>query len=160
MNRTTAVGVCVLMAGTMVLGGCRVERTRGQRSRAREIQGVLNSEAARLAQSDSIAREDFERVVGYYHDLTLAVIRSAEARPIRVQDAEDELDRLALEVQDLGAFQDRTPRAQNDFEHTMASGQMPAWKQWRGRRLVRERRKALNAEQQKEQASAEDNGDS
>jgi len=154
MKRTSAVVVCALLAGGTLLGGCRVERTRGQRDRAREIQGVLNSEAARLAESDVIAREDFERLVGHYQDLTLAVIRSAEARPIRVQDAEDELDRLAIEVKELRAFQEREARAQKDFERAMDKGEMPPWKQWRGRRLVRERRAAIIEQQQKEEASA------
>ncbi|MEZ6243857.1 MAG: hypothetical protein R3B57_12540 [Phycisphaerales bacterium] len=159
MKRTSAVVVCALLAGAMFLGGCRVERTRGQRSRAREIQGVLNSEAARLAESDTISREDFERLVGQYNDLTLAVIRSAEARPIRVQDAEDELNRLAIEVKDLEAFKEREARAQKDFERKMDKGELAPWKQWRGRRLVRERRKAIiEQEQKKEQAAAE--GDS
>ncbi len=159
MKRTTAVAVCVLLAGTAVLSGCRVERTRGQRSRAREIQGVLNSEAARLAGQGMIAQEDFERIVGHYQDLTLAVIRSAEARPIRVQDAEDELNRLAAEVKDLEAYQQRSDRAQRDFEHAMDRGEMAPWKQWRGRRLVRERRKALIEQEKEEQMSVED-GDS
>ena len=158
MKRTTAVAVCVLLAGTMVLTGCRVERTSGQRTRAREIQGVLNSEAARLADQGMVAREDFERLVGHYQDLTLAVIRSAEARPIRVQDAEDELNRLAREVKELEAYQQRSEKAQRDFERAMDRGEMAPWKQWRGRRLVRERRKALVEQEKEEQMSVEDSG--
>lgn len=155
MNRTTTVAVCVLLAGTAVLTGCRVERTKGQRTRAREVQGVLNSEAARLAEQPTISREEFERLAMLYDDLTLAVIRSAEAKPLRVQDAEDTLDRLAIEVKELPAYQDRSARAHSDFERTMEKNQLPAWKQWRGRRLARERRKEIIQEQK--QAGVESN---
>lgn len=143
MRRTSTIVTCGLLATLLIAQGCRVERTRGQRYRAREIQGVLNSEAARLAEQGSVSRQDFERVVGLYHDLTTSVIRSAEAKPLRVQDAEDDLDRLAVEVKGLPAFEQRTPQAQSDFDRTMRDQKMAPWKQWRGRKLARERRKDL-----------------
>ncbi len=149
MRRTSTIVTCGLLATMFLASGCRVERTRAQRYRAREIQGVLNAESARLAEQGSVAREDFERVVGMYHDLTTSVIRSAEAEPLRVQDAEDYLDRRAVEVRELPAFEQRSPRAQADFDKTMQAQKLAPWKQWRGRKLARERRKELTKAQQR-----------
>ncbi|MFI4896960.1 MAG: hypothetical protein ACIARR_03960 [Phycisphaerales bacterium JB059] len=153
MRRTSTIVTCGLLATLLIAQGCRVERTRSQRYRAREIQGVLNSEAARLAEQGSVSREDFERLVGMYHDLTTSVIRSAEAKPLRVQDAEDELDRLAVEVKGLPAFEQRSERAQAEFDETMRAQKMAPWKQWRGRKLARERRKDLIEAQKRAEAN-------
>jgi len=153
MRRTSTIVTCVLL-GTMVLAsGCRVERTRAQRYRAREIQGVLNSEAARLAEQGVVNRAEFEHFVSLYNDLTTSVIRSAEAKPLRVQDAEDDLDRLAVEVRGLPAFVQRSPEAQADFDETMRAQKLAPWKQWRGRKLARERRKELIEAQRRAEAS-------
>lgn len=154
MRRTSTIVTCGLLATLLIAQGCRVERTRGQRYRAREIQGVLNAEAARLAEQGSVSREDFERLVGMYHDLTTSVIRSAEAKPLRVQDAEDDLDRLAVEVMGLPAFQQRPEQAKADFERTMRDQKLAPWKQWRGRKLARERRKAMIEAQKRAEAGA------
>ena len=113
----------VIVASTLVLAfssGCRVERTTGQRHQARAIDTILRAEADRL-NDQSLSEgtlEDYAHLNQLYIDLVNAAVRSGEADPLTVQEAEDELRRIASEARQLEAFHMWSPESQANFEES------------------------------------------
>ncbi|MBO6512617.1 MAG: hypothetical protein JJ974_01460 [Phycisphaerales bacterium] len=127
----------VILAGALVLAlssGCRVERTTGQRHQARAIDTILRAEAGRL-NDEPLAEgtlEDYAHLNQLYIDLVNAAVRSGEADPLTVQEAEDELRRIASEARQLEAFRMWSPEAQANFEESFWRFRLKKWQQWRG----------------------------
>lgn len=139
MNRTgqAIVKSAVVLAGAALLtlsAGCRVERTTGQRHQARAIDTVLRAEAMRLNKESmsETTLEDYAHLNAMYQDLLHAAIRSGEAEPLTVQEAEDLLRRVASEARMLPAFQNWSPEAQKNFEENFWRFRLKKWQQWRG----------------------------
>lgn len=127
----------VIVAATLVLAfssGCRVERTTGQRHQARAIDTILRAEAGRL-NDESLSEdtlEDYAHLNDLYISLVNAAVRSGEADPLTVQEAEDELRRIASEARQLEAFHMWSPEAQANFEESFWRFRLKKWQQWRG----------------------------
>jgi|TARA_R110002072_G_scaffold149934_2_gene298016 hypothetical protein len=127
----------VIVASTLVLAfssGCRVERTTGQRHQARAIDTILRAEADRL-NDQSLSEgtlEDYAHLNQLYIDLVNAAVRSGEADPLTVQEAEDELRRIASEARQLEAFHMWSPESQANFEESFWRFRLKKWQQWRG----------------------------
>lgn len=127
----------VIVASTLVLAfssGCRVERTTGQRHQARAIDTILRAEADRL-NDESLSEgtlEDYAHLNQLYIDLVNAAVRSGEADPLTVQEAEDELRRIASEARQLEAFHMWSPESQSNFEESFWRFRLKKWQQWRG----------------------------
>ncbi|MDF1869675.1 MAG: hypothetical protein P1U30_04725 [Phycisphaerales bacterium] len=127
----------VIVASTLVLAfssGCRVERTTGQRHQARAIDTILRAEADRL-NDESLSEgtlEDYAHLNQLYIDLVNAAVRSGEADPLTVQEAEDELRRIASEARQLEAFHMWSPESQANFEESFWRFRLKKWQQWRG----------------------------
>jgi predicted nucleic-acid-binding protein len=135
MNRTAKA--LILVAGAAVLAlssGCRVERTTGQRHQARAVDSILRAEALRLndAPISETTLEDYAHLNAMYQDLLHAAIRSGEAEPMTVQEAEDLLRVVASEARMLPAFQEWSPEAQKNFEENFWRFRLKKWQQWRG----------------------------
>lgn len=135
MNRT--VKTLIIVAGASVLAlssGCRVERTTGQRHQARAIDTILRAEAIRLNEQplSETTLEDYARLNAMYQDLLHAAIRSGEAEPLTVQEAEDLLRKVASEARMLPAFQEWSPESQKNFEENFWRFRLKKWQQWRG----------------------------
>ncbi len=124
------VGIALLTVST----GCRVERTTGQRHQARAVDTILRAEAMRLNQEPmtETTLEDYAHLNAMYQDLLHASIRSGEAEPLTVQEAEDLLRRVASEARMLPAFQNWSPEAQKNFEENFWRFRLKKWQQWRG----------------------------
>ena len=139
MNRTATriVKSSALVAAAAVLtlsSGCRVERTTGQRHQARAIDTILRAEAMRLNEEpmSETTLEDYAHLNAMYQDLLHAAIRSGEAEPLSVQEAEDLLREVASEARMLPAFQEWSPEAQKNFEENFWRFRLKKWQQWRG----------------------------
>ncbi len=139
MNRTAKniVKTTLLVAAGAVLtfsSGCRVERTTGQRHQARAISTILDAESMRLNQEplSETTLEDYARLNAMYQDLLHAAIRSGEAEPLSVQEAEDLLRVVASEARMLPAYQTWSPEAQKNFEENFWRFRLKKWQQWRG----------------------------
>jgi predicted nucleic-acid-binding protein len=139
MNRTATriVKSSALVAAAAVLtlsSGCRVERTTGQRHQARAIDTILRAEAMRLNEEplSETTLEDYAHLNAMYQDLLHAAIRSGEAEPLSVQEAEDLLSEVASEARMLPAFQEWSPEAQKNFEENFWRFRLKKWQQWRG----------------------------
>tara|TARA_R110002094_G_C4781529_1_gene201298 strand:- start:80 stop:505 length:426 start_codon:yes stop_codon:yes gene_type:complete len=135
MNRT--VRTLIIVAGASVLAlssGCRVERTTGQRHQARAIDTILRAEAIRLNEQplSETTLEDYAHLNAMYQDLLHAAIRSGEAEPLTVQEAEDLLRKVASEARMLPAFQEWSPESQKNFEENFWRFRLKKWQQWRG----------------------------
>lgn len=135
MNRTAKA--LILVAGAAVLAlssGCRVERTTGQRHQARAVDTILRAEALRLNEQplSETTLEDYAHLNAMYQDLLHASIRSGEAEPLTVQEAEDLLRKVASEARMLPAFQEWSPEAQKNFEENFWRFRLKKWQQWRG----------------------------
>ncbi len=135
MNRTAKT--LILVAGVAVLAlssGCRVERTTGQRHQARAVDTILRAEAMRLNEQplSETTLEDYAHLNAMYQDLLHAAIRSGEAEPLTVQEAEDLLRKVASEARMLPAFQEWSPEAQKNFEENFWRFRLKKWQQWRG----------------------------
>ncbi len=135
MNRTAKP--LILVAGAAVLAlssGCRVERTTGQRHQARAVDTILRAEAMRLNEQplSETTLEDYAHLNAMYQDLLHAAIRSGEAEPLTVQEAEDLLRKVASEARMLPAFQEWSPEAQKNFEENFWRFRLKKWQQWRG----------------------------
>jgi len=127
----------IIVAGATLLAfssGCRVERTTGQRHQARAVDTILRAEAMRLnAQPISeTTLEDYAHLNAMYQDLLHAAIRSGEAEPLTVQEAEDLLRKVASEARMLPAFQEWSPESQKNFEENFWRFRLKKWQQWRG----------------------------
>ncbi len=127
----------VILAGAMILAGstgCRVERTTGQRHQARAIDTILRAEAMRLnaLPGDEQTLEGYAHLNAMYQDLLHAAIRSGEAEPLTVQEAEDLLRQVASEARTLPAFQEWSPESQKNFEENFWRFRLKKWQQWRG----------------------------
>jgi hypothetical protein len=122
------------LAFATVLTGCRVERTEGQRHQARAIDTVLRAESARLNEAPLSEQtlEDYARLNAMYTELLHAAVRSGEAEPLTVQEAEDKLRTIASEARLLPAYQDWSPEAQKNFEEQFWRFRLKKWQQWRG----------------------------
>lgn len=133
LRNTILMGVAGLAFAT-VLTGCRVERTEGQRHQARAIDTILRAESARLNQAELSEQtlEDYARVNALYQELLHAAVRSGEAEPLTVQEAEDKLRAIASEARLLPAYQDWSPEAQKNFEEQFWRFRLKKWQQWRG----------------------------
>jgi hypothetical protein len=135
MNQLTkTIAVC---AGAVLLAcstGCRVERTEGQRHQARAIDSILRAEAMRLNQQPNSEQtlEGYAHLNALYQDLVHAAIRSGEAEPLTVQEAEDLLREIASEARTLPAFMEWSPEAQKNFEENFWRFRLKKWQQWRG----------------------------
>ena len=114
--------------------GCRVERTTGQRHQARAIDTILRAEAIRLNEQplSETTLEDYAHLNAMYQDLLHAAIRSGEAEPLTVQEAEDLLRKVASEARMLPAFQEWSPESQKNFEENFWRFRLKKWQQWRG----------------------------
>lgn len=135
MKRRTMLSVGVVALGALsVTTGCRVERTEGQRHQARAIDTILRAEAARLnnAPMSEQTLEDYAHLNAMYQDLVHAAVRSGEAEPLTVQEAEDKLRELASEARLLPAFQSWSPEAQKNFEEQFWRFRLKKWQMWRG----------------------------
>lgn len=134
MKRRTAIAMSLGLVALSTLTGCRVERTEGQRHQARAIDTVLRAESARLNASNLSDQtlEDYARVNAMYQDLLHAQIRSGEAEPLTVQEAEDKLREIASEARLLPAYQDWSPEAQKNFEEQFWRFRLKKWQMWRG----------------------------
>jgi hypothetical protein len=139
MNRTAKpiVRTLAIVAGATLLAfssGCRVERTTGQRHQARAIDSILRAEALRLNEEpmSETTLEDYAHLNAMYQDLLHAAIRSGEAEPLTVQEAEDLLRTVASEARMLPAFQNWSPEAQKNFEENFWRFRLKKWQQWRG----------------------------
>ncbi|MEM9372740.1 MAG: hypothetical protein AAGA55_03775 [Planctomycetota bacterium] len=134
MKRRTAIAISLGLAAVSTLTGCRVERTEGQRHQARAIDTVLRAESARLNASplSDQALEDYARVNNMYQELLHAAIRSGEAEPLTVQEAEDKLREIASEARLLPAYQQWSPEAQKNFEEQFWRFRLQKWQMWRG----------------------------
>lgn len=122
------------LAVVTVLSGCRVERTEGQRHQARAIDTVLRAESARLNEAPLSEQtlEDYARLNALYQELLHAAVRSGEAEPLTVQEAEDKLRVIASEARLLPAYQSWSPEAQKNFEEQFWRFRLKKWQQWRG----------------------------
>lgn len=122
------------LAVVTVLSGCRVERTEGQRHQARAIDTVLRAESARLNEAPLSEQtlEDYARLNALYQELLHAAVRSGEAEPLTVQEAEDKLRVIASEARLLPAYQNWSPEAQKNFEEQFWRFRLKKWQQWRG----------------------------
>jgi hypothetical protein len=122
------------LALVTVLTGCRVERTEGQRHQARAIDGVLRAESARLNEAPLSEQtlEDYARLNHLYQELVHAAVRSGEAEPLTVQQAEDKLREVASEARLLPAYQEWSPESQKNFEEQFWRFRLKKWQQWRG----------------------------
>ena len=139
MNRTanTTIKTLAIIAGAAVLAfssGCRVERTTGQRHQARAVDTILRAEAMRLNEQpmSETTLEDYAHLNAMYQDLLHAAIRSGEAEPLTVQEAEDLLRVVASEARMLPAFQEWSPESQKNFEENFWRFRLKKWQQWRG----------------------------
>lgn len=114
--------------------GCRVERTTGQRHQARAVDTILRAEAMRLNEQplSETTLEDYARLNAMYQDLLHAAIRSGEAEPLTVQEAEDLLREVASQARMLPAFQEWSPESQKNFEENFWRFRLKKWQQWRG----------------------------
>lgn len=135
MNRT--VKTLGIVAGAALLAfssGCRVERTTGQRHQARAVDTILRAEAMRLNEQpmSEATLEDYAHLNAMYQDLLHAAIRSGEAEPLTVQEAEDLLRVVASEARMLPAYQNWSPEAQKNFEENFWRFRLKKWQQWRG----------------------------
>lgn len=139
MKRTakSTVKATALVAAVATLtfaSGCRVERTTGQRHQARAISTILDAEAIRLNQEpmSETTLEDYAHLNAMYQDLLHAAVRSGEAEPLSVQEAEDLLRQVASEARMLRAYQTWSPEAQKNFEENFWRFRLKKWQQWRG----------------------------
>ena len=135
MNRTAKTLVIVAGAALLALSsGCRVERTTGQRHQARAVDTILRAEAMRLNEQplSETTLEDYAHLNAMYQDLLHAAIRSGEAEPLTVQEAEDLLRVVASEARMLPAYQEWSPEAQKNFEENFWRFRLKKWQQWRG----------------------------
>ena len=135
MNRKAKTLVIVAGAAVLALSsGCRVERTTGQRHQARAVDTILRAEAMRLNEQplSETTLEDYAHLNAMYQDLLHAAIRSGEAEPLTVQEAEDLLRKVASEARMLPAFQAWSPEAQKNFEENFWRFRLKKWQQWRG----------------------------
>ncbi|RMH26468.1 MAG: hypothetical protein D6692_09215 [Planctomycetota bacterium] len=134
MNRRTTLLCLAGLAAVSTMTGCRVERTEGQRHQARAIDTVLRAEAARLNESPLSEQtlEDYARLNHLYQELLHAAIRSGEAEPLTVQEAEDKLRVIASEARLLPAYQSWSPEAQKNFEEQFWRFRLQKWQMWRG----------------------------
>ncbi len=135
MNRKAKTLVIVAGAAVLALSsGCRVERTTGQRHQARAVDTILRAEAMRLNNEplSETTLEDYAHLNAMYQDLLHAAIRSGEAEPLTVQEAEDLLRKVASEARMLPAFQAWSPEAQKNFEENFWRFRLKKWQQWRG----------------------------
>jgi hypothetical protein len=135
MNRTTRTALLLTLALAAALStGCRVERTSGQRHQARAIDTILRAEHDRLNAEPLSEQtlEDYAHLTALYRDLVNASVYSAEAEPLTVQEAEDELRRIASEARRLPAFMMWSPEAQTNFEESFWRFRLKKWQQWRG----------------------------
>lgn len=139
MKRTakSIVKTSALVAAVATLtlaSGCRVERTTGQRHQARAISTILDAESMRLNEQplSETTLEDYAHLNAMYQDLLHASIRSGEAEPLSVQEAEDLLRRVASEARMLPAYQSWSPEAQKNFEENFWRFRLKKWQQWRG----------------------------
>lgn len=137
MNARVTIGICAAALAVASTTGCRVERTRGQRHQVRALDAVLQAEADRLAAVDgsrdpAATIEDYRRLVDMYADLTNSMVRSATAKPISVQEAEDDLILLADECRGLDAYRAWSPDTQVNFERQFWRNRLQPWQQWRG----------------------------
>ncbi|MFK7884504.1 MAG: hypothetical protein AB8F26_10025 [Phycisphaerales bacterium] len=134
MKRRTAIAMSLGLVALSTLTGCRVERTEGQRHQARAIDTVLRAESARLNASplSDQALEDYARINNMYQELLHASIRSGEAEPLTVQEAEDKLRDIASEARLLPAYQSWSPEAQKNFEEQFWRFRLKKWQMWRG----------------------------
>ena len=126
----TAGAIMVLASSS----GCRVERTTGQRHQARAIDTILRAEAMRLndLSADEQTLEGYAHLNAMYQDLLHAAIRSGEAEPLTVQEAEDMLRAIASEARTLPAFMAWSPDSQKNFEENFWRFRLKKWQQWRG----------------------------
>jgi hypothetical protein len=129
-----SISVLALLSVLLVQGGCRVERTTGQRHQARAIDTILRAEAERLNDMPMSENtlEGYAHLNTLYRDLLNAAVRSGEAEPLTVQQAEDELRRIASEARQLPAFLSWSPEAQTNFEESFWRFRLKKWQQWRG----------------------------
>ena len=129
----TSILATLVLAG-LALGGCRIERTSGQRHQARAIDTILRAEHERLNEQPMSERtlEGYAHLTALYRDLLNAAVRSGEAQPLTVQEAEDELRRIASESRRLDSFMAWTPEAQQNFEESFWRFRLKKWQQWRG----------------------------
>lgn len=135
MNRKAKTLVIVAGAAVLALSsGCRVERTTGQRHQARAVDTILRAEALRLNDQpmSETTLEDYAHLNAMYQDLLHAAIRSGEAEPLTVQEAEDLLREVASEARMLPAFQEWSPESQKNFEENFWRFRLKKWQQWRG----------------------------
>lgn len=139
MKRTakSTVKATALVAAVATLtlsGGCRVERTTGQRHQARAISTILDAESMRLNEQplSETTLEDYAHLNAMYQDLLHAAVRSGEAEPLSVQEAEDLLRQVASEARMLPAYQTWSPEAQKNFEENFWRFRLKKWQQWRG----------------------------
>jgi len=133
MTLKTTILASLVLAG-LALGACRVERTTGQRHQARAIDTILRTEHERLNDlpMNEQTLEGYAHLTALYRDLVNAAVRSGEAQPLTVQEAEDELRRIASEARRLDAFAMWTPEAQQNFEESFWRFRLKKWQQWRG----------------------------
>lgn len=131
MNARTAV-VLGLAGSMLLLGGCRIERTSGQRHQVRAIDAVLQAEMDRLDADPSTSADEYREMADFYSRLTNAAVRSGNAEPHSVQSAEDDLVVLAREARSLPAFQTWNADAQVNFERQFWRNRLMPWQQWRG----------------------------
>ncbi len=134
MNRRMILLGLAGLAAVSTMTGCRVERTEGQRHQARAIDTVLRAESARLNESPLSEQtlEDYARLNNMYQELLHAAIRSGEAEPLTVQEAEDKLRVIASEARLLPAYQSWSPEAQKNFEEQFWRFRLKKWQMWRG----------------------------
>ena len=76
--------------------------------------------------------EDYAHLNAMYQDLLHAAIRSGEAEPLTVQEAEDLLREVASEARMLPAYQTWSPESQKNFEENFWRFRLKKWQQWRG----------------------------
>ncbi|MEM7629695.1 MAG: hypothetical protein AAF995_02585 [Planctomycetota bacterium] len=131
MNARAAV-VLGLVGSIAFLGGCRTERTSGQRHQVRAIDAVLQAELDRLDADPAASADDYRDMVDFYSRLTNAAVRSGNAEPHSVQSAEDDLVVLAREARGLPAFQTWNADAQVNFERQFWRNRLMPWQMWRG----------------------------
>lgn len=142
MNTLRQIGFVSLAAGLALglwgMAGCRIERTRGQRTQARAIDAVLYAEAERLrrdAESNGPSEElaaDYQRLIVLYDELLDSALQSGEGRPQPVQHAEDDLADLAAVARELPAFRAWDEHAQSNFEDQFWKARSRNWQIWRG----------------------------
>jgi hypothetical protein len=136
--RVAAGGLAlVALGGMVVMTGCRVERTRGQRHQARALESILQTEGQRLSTLDAAADpkavvNDYRNLLGMYEDLLDATINSAWAEPSQVQKAEDDLLILADSIRDLPTYDALSPDTKVNFERQFWRNRLRPHQQWRG----------------------------